>query len=62
MIEIEYHRMRSAELLREAEQERLAREAVRARRHGRHGNAARRALAPESHIGSPRRSRFARTA
>ncbi|KOV61707.1 hypothetical protein [Streptomyces sp. MMG1121] len=63
MIEIEYHRMRAAQLIREAEQERLARSLTRARR------AARRAepadhdrTGAESHTDRPGRRRLPRTA
>ncbi|MEV6114298.1 hypothetical protein AB0L59_17730 [Streptomyces sp. NPDC052109] len=63
MIEIEYHKMRSAQLILEAEQQRLAREVARARRAARqaesagHGGAA-----AESHTDRPRRHRIPRTA
>jgi hypothetical protein len=57
MYEYELQQLRSAELIRQAEHERQAREAVRARR-----EAARRTPESESHTGGPRRHRFARTA
>ncbi|MEU0053394.1 hypothetical protein ABZ299_21540 [Streptomyces sp. NPDC006184] len=57
MYELELHRIRSAELRREAQRERLAREVVRARRAARHG-----APAAESHTERPRRTRLPRTA
>ncbi|MFJ8112204.1 hypothetical protein [Streptomyces sp. NPDC096132] len=53
---------RSAELLRRAEQERLAREAVRSRRAARREAAERAAAESESHTGRLRRFRFARPA
>ncbi|MEU2714993.1 hypothetical protein [Streptomyces sp. NPDC007205] len=57
MIEFEYHKVRSAQLIREAEQERLARDVARMRRAARHeGSAA------ESHTDRPRRHRIPRTA
>ncbi|WP_189819291.1 hypothetical protein [Streptomyces olivaceoviridis] len=63
MYALELHRLRSAELRRTAQEDRLAREAVRSRR------AARRAEpvgdgapAAESHTGRPRRQRLPRTA
>ncbi|MFG2604914.1 hypothetical protein ACGFT2_15410 [Streptomyces sp. NPDC048514] len=61
MFEIEYHRMRSAQLIREAAQDRLARDAARARRAARHESRDG-AEATESHIGRPRRHRQPRTA
>ncbi|ARP72479.1 hypothetical protein LK07_25005 [Streptomyces pluripotens] len=64
MFEIEYHRMRSAELIREAERERLARAAARTPRAARrrrgaagHGDAA-----AEPHTGRSRRRRLPRAA
>jgi diadenosine tetraphosphate (Ap4A) HIT family hydrolase len=63
MIEFEYHKMRSAELIREAEQARLAREAARAHRAARRaGSAGPDGAAAESHTGRPRRHRLPRTA
>ncbi|WP_369392047.1 hypothetical protein AB5J72_34010 [Streptomyces sp. CG1] len=63
MIELEYHKMRSAQLILEAEQQRLAREAARARRAARHEAAAGHdGTAAESHTGRPRRRRIPRTA
>jgi hypothetical protein len=63
MIEIEYHKMRAAQLIREADEQRLAREVARARRAARRaqpaGNAA---TGAEPHTGGPRRHRFPRTA
>ncbi|MES4892765.1 hypothetical protein [Streptomyces sp. NPDC096012] len=61
MFEIEYHRMRSAQLIREAAQHRLAREAARARRAAR-DESCEGAAAAESHIDRPRRHRQPRTA
>ncbi|MFF9090253.1 hypothetical protein ACF1BE_28365 [Streptomyces sp. NPDC014991] len=57
MYELELHRIRSAELRREAQRDRLAREAVRARRAARHDTPA-----AESHTERPRRTRLPRTA
>ncbi|MEU9477173.1 hypothetical protein [Streptomyces sp. NPDC048191] len=63
MIEIEYHKMRSAQLILEAEQQRLAREAARARRAARRaGSAGHGGAAAESHTDRPRRHRIPRTA
>ncbi|MFI9252626.1 hypothetical protein [Streptomyces sp. NPDC053069] len=63
MIEFEYHRMRSAQLIREAAQERLAREAARLHRAARHeGSAGHAGAATESHTDRPRRHRIPRTA
>ncbi|MGW1803653.1 hypothetical protein [Streptomyces sp. NPDC002078] len=63
MIEIEYHKMRSAQLILEAEQQRLAREAARARRAARReGSAGRDSAVAESHTDRPRRHRIPRTA
>ncbi|MCM2515864.1 hypothetical protein NC658_21800 [Streptomyces griseoincarnatus] len=59
MFEIELHRLRHDELVRQAEAERRVREAVRVRRAARRG-AATRGAEPESH--TRRRSWFARTA
>lgn len=65
MFEYELHQIRSAELIREAQNHRLVQEALRGRR------AARRAAARESaqhesegqgHTKRPRRNRFARAA
>ncbi|GAA3994100.1 hypothetical protein GCM10022232_32570 [Streptomyces plumbiresistens] len=61
MYEYEISQLRSAELIRQAEQERLAREALRGRRAARR-EAARRAAEGEVHTGRPRRHRFPRTA
>ncbi|MGA4966366.1 hypothetical protein ACPCTK_21195 [Streptomyces pseudogriseolus] len=58
MFEIELHRLRHDDLVRRAEAERRVREALRVRRAGRRGTAARGAE-PESH--TRRRSWFART-
>ncbi|MFE0788656.1 hypothetical protein ACFW4T_23775 [Streptomyces mutabilis] len=61
MFEYEIQQTRATELIRRADQARLAREAVRARRAARRD--ARRAAAPEeSHTARPRRHRFARAA
>ncbi|GHE11297.1 hypothetical protein [Streptomyces alanosinicus] len=63
MIEFEYHKMRSAQLIREAEQQRLARAVVRARRTVRGAaSAGHEAPAAESHTDRPRRRRIPRTA
>ncbi|MER6735434.1 hypothetical protein [Streptomyces puniciscabiei] len=63
MIEFEYHKMRSDQLIREADQERLAREVARARRAARReGSAGHGSAVAESHTGRPRRHRIARTA
>ncbi|MGW0761457.1 hypothetical protein ACWD1Y_34135 [Streptomyces sp. NPDC002814] len=61
MYEYEMQQFRSAELIRQAEQERLAREVVRARRAARR-EAAGRTAEPDSHTHRPRRHRFARVA
>jgi hypothetical protein len=61
MYAYELQQIRSAELIRRAEQERLARQAVRGRRAARR-EAALRAAERESHTGRPRRHRFVRTA
>lgn len=62
MHELDLHRMRTAQLRREADLERLAREAVRSRRAMRREEAARPGTSgAESHIGRPRR-RLSRTA
>lgn len=55
--ELELQRIRSAELRRQAQRDRLAREVVRARRAARHD-----APAAESHTERPRRTRLPRTA
>ncbi|MFE0808258.1 hypothetical protein ACFW34_12330 [Streptomyces sp. NPDC058848] len=61
MFEYEIQQTRAAELIRRADEARLAREAVRAHRAARRD--ARRAAAPEeSHSRRPRRHRFARAA
>ncbi|WP_437114551.1 hypothetical protein [Streptomyces glaucescens] len=57
----EYQQMRSAELIRRAEEERLAREVARGRRGGRREAAARTAES-ESHSSGSRRFRLPRTA
>ncbi|MCF3133460.1 MULTISPECIES: hypothetical protein [Streptomyces] len=62
MFEYALHQFRSAELRRQAEQERLAREAVRGRRAARREEEARRAAATEAHTDRSRRHRAARTA
>ncbi|MEU5537211.1 hypothetical protein [Streptomyces sp. NPDC020362] len=63
MYEFEIHRMRTAELRREADQDRLAREAVRSRRAARREEAARRGTPDaEPHTDRPRRQRLPRTA
>jgi hypothetical protein len=63
MIEIEYHKMRSAQLIHEAEQERLAREVARARRAARReGSAGHGSAVAESHTDRTRRHRIPRTA
>lgn len=61
MYEYELSQLRSAELLRQAAQERLAREAVRSRRAARR-EALRHETEGEVHTGRPRRLRFLRTA
>lgn len=61
MFEYEIHEQRSAELRRRAEQDRLAREALRGRRAARR-SAARDAGEAEPHSGGPRRYRFTRAA
>ncbi|CCK27277.1 hypothetical protein BN159_2898 [Streptomyces davaonensis JCM 4913] len=61
MFEYELHHLRSADLIREADNERLAREAVRSRRAARR-EAAGRAAESESHISRRGRLRTARTA
>ncbi|MEW2167898.1 hypothetical protein AB0912_33615 [Streptomyces sp. NPDC007084] len=65
MFEYELHRIRSAELIREAQDDRLAREALRGRRAAR--RAARRASAEQdgegrAHSPRPRRHPFTRAA
>ncbi|MGV4986076.1 hypothetical protein ACWC0C_21745 [Streptomyces sp. NPDC001709] len=63
MIELEFHKMRSAQLIREAEQERLALEVARANRAVRHvGRAGHDGAVAESHTDRPRRRRIPRTA
>ncbi|MEV7688783.1 hypothetical protein ACFW1F_20670 [Streptomyces bungoensis] len=63
MYELDLHRMRSADLRRAADQERLAREAVRTGRAARREEAARHAApGAESHTGRSRRPRLPRTA
>ncbi|MFB6774393.1 MULTISPECIES: hypothetical protein [unclassified Streptomyces] len=61
MFEYEIHRNRSAELIRRADEARLAREAVQARRAER-GRARHAAAETESHTRRQRRPRFARVA
>ncbi|MEU6374610.1 hypothetical protein [Streptomyces sp. NPDC046909] len=61
MYEYEISQLRSAELIRQADNERLAREAVRSRRAARR-EAARREAESEAHTGRLRRHRFPRTA
>jgi hypothetical protein len=61
MYEYEIVQLRSAELIRRADNERLAREAVRGRRAARR-EAERRAADGEVHSARPRRQRFPRTA
>ncbi|MFJ3308113.1 hypothetical protein ACIPSA_34515 [Streptomyces sp. NPDC086549] len=61
MFAYELHRIRSAELRRQAELDRLAREVVRGRRAARHAEQARRA-ATEAHTDRPHRHRLARAA
>ncbi|MGW7408845.1 hypothetical protein ACWGI9_35030 [Streptomyces sp. NPDC054833] len=62
MIEYELQRLRSAELLRRAEDERLARVAVRGRRAARREEEARRAATTEAHTDGTRRHRLPRAA
>ncbi|MFG2124144.1 hypothetical protein [Streptomyces sp. NPDC048710] len=63
MYEYELHRVRSAELLQEAAQERLAREVRRSRRTARREAAALHSAAgAETHTDRPRRHRLPRTA
>ncbi|MBL1086638.1 hypothetical protein JK359_32560 [Streptomyces actinomycinicus] len=60
---LDLHRVRSAELRRVAQQERLAREAVRSRRAARRAaSAGDGTAAAESHTDRPRRHRLPRTA
>ncbi|MFJ4204597.1 hypothetical protein ACIP2Y_33910 [Streptomyces sviceus] len=59
--EYELSQYRSAELLRQAEHERLVRETLRGRRAARR-EAAERTSEGETHTGRPRRHRFLRTA
>ncbi|WP_405619488.1 hypothetical protein [Streptomyces sp. NBC_00076] len=61
MYEYEIHQFRSAELIRRAEQDRLARRAVLGKRAARR-EAARRTAESDPHTGRPRRHRFVRTA
>ncbi|MFD7404620.1 hypothetical protein ACFV7R_18550 [Streptomyces sp. NPDC059866] len=61
MYEYELQQLRSAELIRRAEHERLVREAIRSGRAARR-EAAERAAANEAHIRRPRRHRSPRTA
>ncbi|MFD3498290.1 hypothetical protein ACFWWT_11850 [Streptomyces sp. NPDC058676] len=61
MYEYELAQLRSAELIRRAATERLAREAVRGRRAARR-EAVENAAEGEVHTGRPRRHRFPRTA
>ncbi|MET9085145.1 hypothetical protein ACIPX0_50530 [Streptomyces sp. NPDC090075] len=63
MFEFELHQIRSAELRRQAEQDRLVREAVRSRRAARREEAARQAAVPaEPHTGRRGRRRLPRAA
>ncbi|WP_251095055.1 hypothetical protein [Streptomyces sp. Caat 7-52] len=63
MYEFELHRLRSADLRRTAQQERLAREAVRSRRAARRsGSAGDGTPVAESHTDRPRRLRLPHTA
>ncbi|MEV5875711.1 hypothetical protein AB0L75_16050 [Streptomyces sp. NPDC052101] len=63
MIEFEYQKMRSAQLIREAAEQRLAREVNRARRAARRtATAGHDAVAAESHTDRPRRHRIPRAA
>jgi hypothetical protein len=62
MYEYELHQMRSAELIRRAQDERLAREVVRARRAARRKTAEHATATAESHTHQPRRFRSTRTA
>ncbi|MGW0333016.1 hypothetical protein ACWD0J_14300 [Streptomyces sp. NPDC003011] len=61
MYEYELQRLRSAELIRRADHERLAREAARVRRAARR-EAARSTAENDPHTGRPRRHRFLRAA
>lgn len=61
MFQYEIAQLRFDDLVRQAEHERQAREAVRGRRAARR-EAARRAAEGEVHTGGPRRHRFLRTA
>ncbi|MEV6807102.1 hypothetical protein [Streptomyces sp. NPDC051132] len=62
MYSLELHQLRSAELRREAQRERLAREAVRSRRAARRERTGDGAAAAESHTAGPRRHGRPRTA
>ncbi|MFI9810316.1 hypothetical protein ACIHEJ_39630 [Streptomyces sp. NPDC052301] len=63
MYQFEIHEMRSAELRRVAQRERLAREVARSRRAARRTASAGADIpAAESHIDRPRRNRLPRTA
>jgi hypothetical protein len=61
MYEYQLLQFRTADLMRQADQERLARQAVRGKRAARR-EAARRKAETASHTDGPRRHRFARTA
>ncbi|PZH17371.1 hypothetical protein C1I97_05300 [Streptomyces sp. NTH33] len=61
MFHLELHQLRSAELARRAEQDRLVREALSARRATRR-SAARRTPEAEPHSHGPRRHRFTHAA
>ncbi|MFI5674704.1 hypothetical protein [Streptomyces cellulosae] len=61
MYEYELQQLRSADLIRRADQERLARQAARGNRAARR-EAARRQAETASHTDGPHRHRFARTA
>ncbi|MFB7507014.1 hypothetical protein [Streptomyces broussonetiae] len=63
MLEIEYHKARAAQLIREAEQERLARSVTRARRTARDPQpAGHDGMGAESHTDRPHRHRLPRAA
>ncbi|MFI6934631.1 hypothetical protein [Streptomyces sp. NPDC050287] len=61
MYEYELQQLRSADLIRRADQERIARQAARGTRAARR-EAARRTVGADPHTDRPRRHRFARTA
>ncbi|PKW10235.1 hypothetical protein SAMN05428944_2584 [Streptomyces sp. 1222.5] len=63
MFQMDHHRTRSAQLIREAQEDRLAREAARARRTARKEASGRVGdRVAESHTDRPRRHRLPRTA